>query len=135
VTPSDPELERIFAAHLEAISERLVDVAKRLDHLDKCIDNVQQSVREKLGAHMRVVEMLLASGQRLMDAQVKAVEAKIDSFDAKNDLPRWVTKLIIVTVIGAVLAGLLAVAIRPGAESHRSFPFPTNQPPAKESSR
>ena len=128
MTPSDAEFARVVSLQLEAISKQMMDVVKRLDHMDECLDRTKDHIRDQLLAHIRTVETLLTSARATMDAKLEAV-------DARNELPRWVTRLVVAVILLGAL-GLVWSTITPTPESKRTFSLPTTPyrppPPPKE---
>jgi len=108
----------IIAAHLEAISRQIVEIVKRLDHVDECLDRMHDGLRDQLRAHMDAVDTLIEAAKATMAAKVEAVDAKIA-------FPVWGIQLIVGAIVLACLAAAGTAIFRIGQESQRTITLPT----------
>lgn len=96
-----------MALTIAAVRGEVLDLKRRLDHIDECLD--RQSAK--------------------ISAAIKdALEAVGDRIDAAVDFPKRVAWIIVSTIVVGFISALVAIVFSVGKESRRTLHLPTTPP-------
>ena len=109
---------KYLESRINSLEDKITQLNKRQDSLDEYIYRRLNEVNER-------IEETMEHMSKKIDESVKVAR---EAFDQRMKFPERIAWMIVGTIMTGVLAAILCVVLKVGAESHRTYTPPTTAP-------